>query len=41
MLAVAKDIESLHFDSLWVYDHFHSMRGLVRPNGRKNLNAAD
>jgi F420-dependent oxidoreductase-like protein len=25
MLAVAKDIESLGFDSLWVYDHFHSV----------------
>jgi F420-dependent oxidoreductase-like protein len=24
MLAVAKDIESLGFDSLWVYDHFHT-----------------
>ena len=25
MLAVAKDIESLRFDSLWVYDHFHTV----------------
>ncbi|MGH3649597.1 MAG: LLM class F420-dependent oxidoreductase [Acidimicrobiia bacterium] len=25
MLAVAKDIESLGYDSLWVYDHFHTV----------------
>lgn len=25
MLGVAKDIESLGFDSLWVYDHFHTV----------------
>jgi F420-dependent oxidoreductase-like protein len=25
MLAVARDIESLAYDSLWVYDHFHTV----------------
>jgi alkanesulfonate monooxygenase SsuD/methylene tetrahydromethanopterin reductase-like flavin-dependent oxidoreductase (luciferase family) len=25
MLGVARDIEALGFDSLWVYDHFHTV----------------
>ena len=26
MLGIARDIESLGYESLWVYDHFHSVR---------------